>query len=744
MIVEEVMLPNLLTRFVKIPVMLILVAIIGYGLVLFAVSCMSSNSAFAVASTISMSLSTNSLSLDIIPTADGKFAQSDNMTVSVSTNNYTGYKLSVLADNSTDLVSLDNNNKTIPSLDSGTVIDENTFSTSSTYNNMWGYKPSKYCTESNNTFQCANNTSFRASPPTTSDVIGVTNVANSTADDYTIAIGARITTSTIPGSYSNTFTLTAVANPVTYSITYNNGNTTDTVSDLPASVSNATTYADNVTLSSTVPTRTGFTFSGWCTVMPTTSAGVDNCPGFTYTAGATNYPIDMTSNNNSYTLYAMWTVITYTQTVNYYYQNASGGAGSVMTYTEDVAYGSNFTFTSAKASSFSSTTHNTTMYTTNTGSTTKTINYTVTGESTNTVYFHRNTRTIVLTKGTGISAVSVTGTGIKSGSGTESATVYYGGTVTITATLSSGYTWVNWTGSTSYTSRSQSISNITSNLSFTANGRPPYMQTISAAQLATLMPNIGDSATLYDNRDETAYTVAKLADGKYWTTMNLRLDLSNADVIISADNTNNPTSSFISSANTHPASKLSWCDSNSSSCFNQINHNTSNIGNTTVDSGGHTYDEYGVYYNWYTATAGNGTYSTKSESTVSGDICPKGWHLPSGYTSGDFIALSVALGGLNTLMDSSTNPTGATMSATLRSAPNNFVYSGYLRANSANSSIQGRNSYGYYWSSTARTNNLSYLLNLQSSRVAPADNGFSSSTYFDKDLGLTVRCIKSS
>ena len=49
-----------------------------------------------------------------------------------------------------------------------------------------------------------------------------------------------------------------------------------------------------------------------------------------------------------------------------------------------------------------------------------------------------------------------------------------------------------------------------------------YMQDQTPSTLAKLMPNVGDEVTLYDKRDEKAYTVAKQADDKYWMTQNLR------------------------------------------------------------------------------------------------------------------------------------------------------------------------------------------------------------------------------
>lgn len=80
-------------------------------------------------------------------------------------------------------------------------------------------------------------------------------------------------------------------------------------------------------LSTTKPTRTGYTFLGWSTSSTATSA--------TYTAGA-NYTADSAA-----TLYAVWKAITYT--VSY---NANGGSGAPGNQTK--TYGVNLTLSSTK------------------------------------------------------------------------------------------------------------------------------------------------------------------------------------------------------------------------------------------------------------------------------------------------------------------------------------------------------------------------------------------------------------
>ena len=231
---------------------------------------------------------------------------------------------------------------------------------------------------------------------------------------------------------------------------------------------------------------------------------------------------------------------------------------------------------------------------------------------------------------------------------------------------------------------------------------------------------IGTIIALKDNRDNEVYTVAKLADGNCWMTENLRLD-NNAT--INAANTNNPISTFTALS---PSSN-SWCAQDADTCFNQSKLNTNNIANpvspmTGTDANIYSYSNY---YNWYSATAGNGTRETSNNQVTAGDICPAGWQLPyggsgdinngKGNTSGGFYYL-------NNILGNSSNA--------WRSFPNNFVYSG-----GGGSSAYDRGSRGYYWSSTAGYTSSAYFMSFTSGNVGPGTvNGY-------KSNGISVRCV---
>ena len=165
------------------------------------------------AESLDMTIDVDSLSLNLLPTiASGRFARSNNANISVATDGSAGYTLSVKAANSQNLIgsgtASGNSFTTI-----GTSITESVFSSNSSYDNKWGYLPSKFNSIDNTTSKY-----FYPAPTTTGDILDVTDTANVTANIYTLAIGARANASIAPGSYSNTFIIEAVSNtpPIIY------------------------------------------------------------------------------------------------------------------------------------------------------------------------------------------------------------------------------------------------------------------------------------------------------------------------------------------------------------------------------------------------------------------------------------------------------------------------------------------------------------------------------------------------
>ena len=116
-------------------------------------------------------------------------------------------------------------------------------------------------------------------------------------------------------------TLYAIWDTVTYQVTYNaNGG-----SGAPSTQTK--TYGANLTLSSTIPTRTGYNFVSWNT--KSDGSGTAYQPGGNYTA------------NEAATLYAQWSKKTYAVTYN-----ANGGTGAPSAQTK--TYGETLTLSSTQ------------------------------------------------------------------------------------------------------------------------------------------------------------------------------------------------------------------------------------------------------------------------------------------------------------------------------------------------------------------------------------------------------------
>ncbi len=252
----------------------------------------------------------------------------------------------------------------------------------------------------------------------------------------------------------------------------------------------------------------------------------------------------------------------------------------------------------------------------------------------------------------------------------------------------------------------------------------------------------GSVTALTDNRDNDTYAVAKLADNKCWMIENLRLDdtpeltaanthnpslpLTNVYDTSTTSNHLSPTSSVAYDATTAPEG---WCTNNSATCFNQSRLRTDNtvffVSNTSSSySVSSNVYSYGNYYNWYSATAGNGT-KWKYIGDVVGDICPAGWHLPTGGDSGEYDAL-------NTIIN--TDGGDPDTSQKIRSFPNNFVSSGYV----GNDSIFARNAVSRYWTSTPYrdvSGNTAYTVGISENSITPG-----TMVNFYKRDGGTVRC----
>jgi len=270
-----------------------------------------------------------------------------------------------------------------------------------------------------------------------------------------------------------------------YTITYkaNGGTGSDTTQSVTYN-SSFTTKASNTF------SRTGYTFSKWSTSSSSVAGSYQNA--------STSYTYSTAGNT---TLYAIWTINTYTLTVNNGYYHAASGTGITLAASgctiSDTSLVSGQTGVTVKKT-YSTTAISVTFTTTNTsnshwvclyldgasytsGSNSATYTWTPNANHTITWYI-REYHTVKAVAGTGISAATFT-TYLWSTSSamTSSSTVMQGSTATFSATVKSGYTWSGWTGSATSSNNPYTTGEISSDITMTANATAnPYTVTYKA------------------------------------------------------------------------------------------------------------------------------------------------------------------------------------------------------------------------------------------------------------------------
>ena len=256
----------------------------------------------------------------------------------------------------------------------------------------------------------------------------------------------------------------------------------------------------------------------------------------------------------------------------------------------------------------------------------------------------------------------------------------------------------------------------------------PTMQSATAESLAAAMPNVGDSTTLRDERDDKEYTVAKLADGKYWMTQNLDHDIKTDGSVAYTPATTDVPAAWTPSTATYPTGTTTWNASTTApeSYDPGALYWSGTPGDSTPVSTGDSHYHLGNYYNWTAAVAMNDSSSyTTDQQDVNQSICPANWTLPKGgnvTTSGSFQYLVTQYG-----WDSSSY-----------SMDNPYIWDSPIKT-----SLSGRwrgsrslfGGVGYFWSSMVSGSNASYYL------YASSDGYLSPDGDYNRGNGVSVRCL---
>ena len=197
----------------KIVVLSTICPVLSMLFVLFGFLCGFSSSPVS-ASSLTLTIPSDPLSLDLNPTVNNGF-NTTTSSFSVKTDNSSGYTVSIKAKNSNnDDVSSGGSSSTSngSSLVNGDhkllsiseAVDEDTFKNDNKFINTWGWLPSKLNGE--------DNTNYQVAPGVEEVVLDTTKGLNEEDQDYSISLAAKVDSTTIAGSYTNTFIINATTN----------------------------------------------------------------------------------------------------------------------------------------------------------------------------------------------------------------------------------------------------------------------------------------------------------------------------------------------------------------------------------------------------------------------------------------------------------------------------------------------------------------------------------------------------
>ncbi len=317
--------------------------------------------------------------------------------------------------------------------------------------------------------------------------------------------------------------------------------------------------------------------------------------------------------------------------------------------------------------------------------------------------------------------------GTKSGNNITFTNLIYGTSYYLYPVFNANYEFSSWAktdsaagsalGSTSTENTYYTIGEGNGALALTSKSSRLYLQNVTTANCPST------ATTAYDIRDEKPYLIQKLADNNCWMLDNLRLDISNSGVQSKmTSSTTNATDTILGYLKNGGGSSpyTGTAVANVSSGF--ITYNTPLINTasseTTTTGYGSGSGKIGVYYNYCAATAGSYCYASNAGSgNASYDICPAGWRMPTGGSSGEYQALYTAYS------------SNATNFRNALSTP----LSGYYY----NNRTYDQGGYGYFWSSTYYSSDRMLYLRVGSSNVTPQDNG-------NRLNGFPVRCVAKS
>lgn len=264
------------------------------------------------------------------------------------------------------------------------------------------------------------------------------------------------------------------------------------------------------------------------------------------------------------------------------------------------------------------------------------------------------------------------------------------------------------------------------------------MDTFTSIDCGSL--SVGDIVSLTDERNGQTYRIKKMQDEKCWMVDNMKYKGEGTTISNIGDGTEgitlNDTDGRYNTVDGTNGAAISGTGTNWDKAFYNNPMVASYCYGDSIQS---SYTKCGYLYNWYAATAGNGTYSVDAEGTnVASSICPTGWRLPSGTSSDtsptasgtSIVAADYAV--LDASMNSGSLSYGFT--------PGYYAgwqfggaWSGVFAGAWVNN-LELQGSSGYYWSSTNYSTLYATYLSFTSSDITLG--------HYNKYGGSAVRCVK--
>lgn len=264
------------------------------------------------------------------------------------------------------------------------------------------------------------------------------------------------------------------------------------------------------------------------------------------------------------------------------------------------------------------------------------------------------------------------------------------------------------------------------------------MDTFTSIDCGSL--SVGDIVSLTDERNGQTYRIKKMQDEKCWMVDNMKYKGEGTTISNIGDGTEgitlNDTDGRYNTVDGTNGAAISGTGTNWDKAFYNNPMVASYCYGDSIQS---SYTKCGYLYNWYAATAGNGTYSVDAEGTnVASSICPTGWRLPSGTSSDTSPTASGTsiVAADYTVLDASMN------SGSLSYGFTPGYYAGWqfggawsgVFAGAWVNNLELQGSSGYYWSSTNYSTLYATHLSFTSSDITLG--------HYNKYGGSATRCVK--